>query len=633
VDRSAIRLLDGNTQWTTEMNTSWSAQFYLIDKTGGTLRPQCLQQVQIYQDGVLQFGGFIDQILEVAYEGLTWVQYRVQCLGWSSMCDHRVIVAQYDAGDTAVDVIDDIVANGLSGEGVTINFGAVAFVLMPEPLTLNPSTVTDAFNQIINLIGGQWWIDSNKVLNWSAVGEGAFMAVGISDNDGSWLSGTMQVTTTTADYRNDQYVGTGAPIGTQSSSNTFIGDGHLFSFVVQFPINAAPVITVNGVTQTIYQLGVDAFGKVGWYWSSDSAVVQQGQQIPPTSGSVIVVTYDSFSVSFVEVKDPAAIAAAQALQGGSGIWSNIDQQAGITSASVATTYAQGEVNNYAYIAQSIQFNTYREDFVVGKQINFALSLHNLFGPYTVMEIQATEVPGIVSQIPLAPTATGTMNFQVTVSNQVDTGNYMRWFQLLLAKVTSPTLAAASSVGNSASNGSPPTTPAASGIQSESHVWDLGASDQTGGGGGLVLTGSFAVIAVGRINFINSGNLQRVSVQARVAPVGQNLVLMITRATAAEQTGSPPCLTGDDIFPVHSPQVDADNLVLLAGQCTTAQQTVFASSPWPIVGMDTFTNGSPPVAILPDLFTIWGKYTLTSIASPPVTVNAQDVIVTITEQFS
>jgi hypothetical protein len=50
-------------------------------------------------------------------------------------------------------------------------------------------------------------------------------------------------------------------------------------------------------------------------------------------------------------------------------------------------------------------------------------------------------------------------------------------------------------------------------------------------------------------------------------------------------------------------------------------------------MDIFTNGSPPVAILPDLFTIWGKYTLTSIASPPVTVNAQDVIVTITEQFS
>jgi hypothetical protein len=80
-------------------------------------------------------------------------------------------------------------------------------------------------------------------------------------------------------------------------------------------------------------------------------------------------------------------------------------------------------------------------------------------------------------------------------------------------------------------------------------------------------------------------------------------------------------------------MDADNLVLLAGQCTTAQQTVFASSPWPVVGMDTFTNGSPPVAILPDLFTIWGKYTLTSIASPPVTANAQDVIVTITEQFS
>jgi hypothetical protein len=60
----------------------------------------------------------------------------------------------------------------------------------------------------------------------------------------------------------------------------------------------------------------------------------------------------------------------------------------------------------------------------------------------------------------------------------------------------------------------------------------------------------------------------------------------------------------------------------------AQQTTFTPSPLPVTGMDQLTTGSPPVTIVPDLFTVEAKYVATS----GTVVIAQDVVVEIFIQF-
>jgi len=408
------------------------------------------------------------------------------------------------------------------------------------------------------------------------------------------------------------------------SQTIIIGATDGFFQVVDFPIDTAPTITLNGVAQTIYQFGVDAFGKAGWYWQQGSNTLQQGQQISPGAGVTMVVTYNALSQSFTVDTNATQVAARAAIEGTTGKWENIDQQANMPNASVAHSYGQGNLTNFGVIPQIVVFDTYVSAFdeAVGEYITFNYTLNALSGKFIITDVAATHVPGMVAP---SPATGGAILYTVTCTNQMYTGNYVQWF-LGLTTALKTAIQAAASANATANNstGSPPTTPSATGIQSEVEGWSIGASDQTGAGA-LVLTSSLATVPVGRVNFQNSGSITRVSVSARIPPQGQNLVIDILRATAAQQTGSPPCATGTSIFVAGA---DSNKLVLPDSQCSVAKQTVFTPAPFTVVGMDTFTTASPPVAIVPDLFTIQAKYVATS----GTVVNAQDVVVEIFIQF-
>src|SRR5574340_361067 len=172
------------------------------------------------------------------------------------------------------------------------------FTLMAKPITFNPSVVTDAFNQLKTLLGECWWIDENKGLHFKAIGQGGNSNLTISDASGNWLNGSMQVSSTSDNYRNVEYEMTTKPVGTVSRSDQFTGDGHTFFFVTAFPITAAPTVTVNAVSQSVFQEGVDPPGKSGWYWIANGYGITQGQDVPPVNGATIVVTYDALSISY-----------------------------------------------------------------------------------------------------------------------------------------------------------------------------------------------------------------------------------------------------------------------------------------------------------------------------------------------
>jgi hypothetical protein len=634
---------DGNLQWTKSVDQNWTAQFYLdsispIDGTnlltalGG--RPAVGQPYWITETllsvQTVRFSGLISQILETSYSGSGGrLIFQVTGSGWTTVCDHRVITAVYDAGETTLSVIQDIYNQTISADGIAFT-DVDGFTLIPTPLTFNPDTVTDAFNQIRTLTNQQWWIDENKGFHFKLLGtESSGITIdnahqNIMQQDGP--TGPPQITTTTANYRNVQYELTSQPVGSQSRTETIIiGAIDGFFQVVDFPIDTAPTITLNGVAQTIYQFGVDAFGKAGWYWQMGSNTLQQGQQISPGAGVTMVVTYDALTINYTVDTAAAQVSARAAIEGTSGKWENIDQQATIPNATVGHSYGQGNLTNFGVIPQVVVFDTYVSGFdeQVGKYIIFNFTLNALVGNYVITDIAATHVPGLKAP---SPATGGQILYTVTCTNEMFTGNYVQWFLGLAASIQTAMTAASTAVAlaGAGSQGSPPTTPVAAAVQSEVEGWTLGASDQTGAGG-LILTSSLAVVPVGRVNFQNSGNITRVSVSARIPPQGQNLVIDILRATAAQQTGSPPCATGTSIFVTGA---DSNKLVLPDSQCFAGKQTIFTPEPFPVVGMDTFTSASPPVAVVPDLFTVQAKYVATS----GTLVNAQDVVIEIFVQF-
>ena len=441
-DVSFLLLRDGSLTYDKNVNQRWTCSFNLEEpRTGaiGANRPVTGQTFTLYEDGVLTFSGFIDQITEVALPNTSILQYQCQCSSWATVCDHRVVTADYVAGDIGFNVIQDIVTRFLAGDGITITTHVDGSFFLTSDLVLNPATVADAFDQLRDLSNRQWWIDENKDLHFTIIGNGANTGISITDNDTKWLNGTMQVKRSTQNYRNQQYVQTGVGLATASRTETFSGDGTTYFFVTKFPVTAAPTVTVNGVSQTIYQLGTDPYGQAGWYWNPSGPGVQQGQQIPPASGAIIQVTYDALTVNYDVQNNTAQQAARAAIEGDSGIWAQITNQNNIIDLATAVDFANGLLTNYAFIPSQVSFQTYQKGYTIGDYITLNVSLHGLSGAFTVLEVSATETPFMVANPTVLASQGGVMLQTITVNTQTATGNFVQWFTGLVNSLK-PTIA-------------------------------------------------------------------------------------------------------------------------------------------------------------------------------------------------
>lgn len=607
-DVSQWTLKDGSLQWSKSMNQSWSCQFTLRDTDGLMLqqigRPKVGQPFWITETinnvRTIRFSGLITSVLEQAYPSTVALQWECQSKGWSAVSDHRVLTADYVAGDPALNVIQDIVNSTIGQDGITLA-DVDGFVLLAKPITFNPSTVTDAFNQLKTLIGECWWIDENKGLHFKAIGAGGNSGLTVADATGNWLNGSMQVTSTSDNYRNVEYEMTAQPVGTVNRTDQFTGDGHTFFFVTRFPLQAAPTVTINGSSQPVFQEGADPLGQNGWYWILNGYGIMQGQDIPPANGATIVVTYDAISISYTVDQNAGEVTARAAIEGTSGKWEHIDNTATIQTADVAHAYGQGQLKNYAVIPQTLKFDTYdsRFDSSLGKYVTFALTLHDLFGHWTITDVSAAEDPDMASPVPIGDG--GTMKYTVSLTNEMQIGDFIQWFLGFTNAVKNATAIASAAAAQIAAQQAQTPPP-----RSEVHGWYLGA------GSDLVLTATFADIpGAGGINFQNSGNLVNLSIQGDNI-LGQHLEVMVYKnGTAITKSGSS----------------DAP-LVLTDGSTTVEISTQLNPSPLPVVGAS-----NPPLSplVTADIFTIKARY-VESPGSPLTIANAQDVYIQLMVQY-
>lgn len=472
-------------------NQRWTCSFTLIDSSlTGANRPVVGQTFRLLEDGTVLFSGFIDQIDETALPGTRVLLYACSCSSWASLLDRRVITKVYQTNRLASDVISDIMTTVLAGEGLT-QLNVVVSGSLTSPLSLDPITVAQAFDTIRDMTNAQWWIDENKDLHFVAVNAGPVAGWSPITSDAEWDSGTMKITRTTADYRNVQYVssstlGQPPPNPTASTGNaaaasyvtlqdTFVTTSAFDFFVmtsqaIQLDPNnpVPPTVTVGGVNQTIKKYFTDAFGANAWYWTQNSIGVQQGQQIAPSPGTTVVITYQAFAggggtiapasgggindatavQNWVVQSSASQIAARSALEGTQGKWEQVTSVPGITDPTVANALASGLLLRSGAIPAVIQYETWRAGYVVGSKITITMSpdYHGINGTYTVQQIDAREV--FAAQ---GPISSKTMVYTVTLSNQQNIGNYIKWMEGLIRTIGS---GSAGSGGGSQSSSAP-----------------------------------------------------------------------------------------------------------------------------------------------------------------------------------
>ena len=466
-------------RFTKMTNARWTCTFSLIDSSGtGANRPVCGQAFRLLEDGAVRFRGFIDQIDEGNPEGTTVLLYDCTCSSWASLLDRRTVRKVYQMNEPAASVIADIIAT--LGEAITTNNVIVSGLLTtPVGATKGPIAASTVFDTIGDMTDCEWWIDESDDLHFVPVNAGSSLGWSVTLTNGEYQAGSIKITRTTKDKRNDQIVTStslGQPPATTASSSpstspanqyttltdTYITKGPLDFFVITSqpiqldPANPVkPTVKVNGVAQTVKQYFVDAQGQNAWYFGVNSIGVQKmGPQTAPAPGSTVEITYQAFAGAggtvavsagggsntpgvvpaqdWVEVSNPTDIAAMALIDGSTGKWELVTDVTGISDPSVAGQLAQGLLDRSVNIPDVIQFDTWRGNYAIGSKLTVNLTpLHNINGTYTVIQIDAQEQPATKGPI------TGqTFLYTITLSNQQNVGDYIKWMQDLFRSISS-----------------------------------------------------------------------------------------------------------------------------------------------------------------------------------------------------
>jgi hypothetical protein len=193
-------------------------------------------------------------------------------------------------------------------------------------------------------------------------------------------------------YRNRQTI-IGA-LDTVTLTATFIGDGSTRSFTLGYPLNSAPTILLNGVTQTVGTKGNTGYQ---WYYAIGDAVLEQD-----ASGVVMQLT-DTLSVpnyvgqfeTVVTVDNTAEQATRAIVEGGTGIVEEVEDYSGKNlSKSAALTLAQQLITRYAIAGRSLIFDTSRDGLAVGQTLSIFIPEHAIWdGQFLITNIEITLAKG------------------------------------------------------------------------------------------------------------------------------------------------------------------------------------------------------------------------------------------------
>lgn len=334
------------------------------------------------------FGGFIDSVSEeLTIDGNTSsLDLDLECVSFDAIADRHLVAATYDTpSQTLQDIVDDIVANVLTGEGVTVSYGSP----LPEiqKIKWNYSTAAAVFDDLATLTGWAWWIDPNRVLQFQPRG-----AIGAPFTIGSNNARKVRVQRTTEIYRNRQLIRAGKELTTSRTDN-LVGDGTRKTFTLSYPVGEAPTsITVGGTPQTIGIRGVET-GKDWYYAIDDPNISQDDGAAAVTAGVTVAVTYRGQYPILIQAQDDGEIASQAALGGGAGVFEAIDDRAALNSIDAAQDAANGLLRRFGKIPRRVSFETDTSGLRAGQLLTMAFAPHNVSGSWLIDMVSCSDRNG------------------------------------------------------------------------------------------------------------------------------------------------------------------------------------------------------------------------------------------------
>ncbi len=322
---------------TKTLSGEWSASFDLNFFGGYDPDDLINQEVSMFWNSVKRFGGLIQSVEEVGEQGgIAYSTLKVTCTGYGSLLDRIIytkLVTLPLGGVTGIAVYN-FWYEKLAQYGIT-KIGDSPNTFMPEEL-FHYITGTEVMNRIRDMDPGyDYWIDDNKLFHYEltdpSIGPSAPFQITDADITNCDF---MSVKRSNVRFRNRQYVLPSADLVALRDDQR-VGDGST-SFSTDYPLNARPIVRLNGITQIVTEFGdwID-----GWqfYWYPGGIGVFAATA--PGVGDAVDILYPSPYPLAEMAEDLASIAAV-------GPYEAVWQGKNIFNRATAQAMAQGFIDMF-----------------------------------------------------------------------------------------------------------------------------------------------------------------------------------------------------------------------------------------------------------------------------------------------
>ena len=348
--------------------------------------PAIGENVEVRYSTIIIFSGTIEDISQEGNIFQTEYKFKIDCIDYTKILDRIIITKSYQNQDIGF-IINDIFNSYLQQE--ILEIGILNTGREISRVTFNHITISEALDYLATQTNMRWNVNAYKRLNFMFFG--AFHAP-YSIHAASNLQSL--VTKKNADgYYNRITIRGGEDIITNNIEE-FQGDGHTKTFSTRIRINATPIITIDGISQSV-GVGGETHSEQ-FFWNKNERTIFQNPAHAGFFGTMKVV-YDGVRTISVTVDNTIEQARKRSVEGGSGVYEFVHYDQDIMTLSAAHALGTSMLEKYATEEVSVQFDTnetflegYPKLLEPGQRLSVNVPQHNINTDTIITDITITE---------------------------------------------------------------------------------------------------------------------------------------------------------------------------------------------------------------------------------------------------
>jgi hypothetical protein len=364
---------DGTLNIYIDENDKKTLSFVLIDRTGGnvnyiTTEYEIGTKVEVYEDSKLIFGGQLDE-LKRRKINRTYKSAEMIATDWNFLAEKRYINGIYYKQPIS-DIIKKIIDEYFADDNILYNNETIDEVTNEVAINCSYAQAQDVFDELSDLIGYKWNIGDNKYFYFKE--RGNITGPDIVEEHSDYLFESLRYSDNRNNYRNTQILKKVNALTSQLTEKATPTPDSDNAFTVRLPLDSKPEIWItddinvlkddplNGYYQvdpTYVGIGGLSEGLVWYYWNKGSNTISKDPTNAPDPDPTffVVVKYiGQFQFDLVR-EDYDGITNRAKIEGGSGIYENIEDGSNIDGVSVAENKISALLQKYAKIENVIEF--------------------------------------------------------------------------------------------------------------------------------------------------------------------------------------------------------------------------------------------------------------------------------------